>query len=104
MTQELKDAVKAWEKLSMENSNFGAADTEPDGVFQRCLRRTLNGEDCKIPASASDWQLYSGMAGSAKAARDLTRALRSCMQVINKTPHGQMDSVRKYLEDYIWRC
>lgn len=104
MSQKLKDAVKAWEKASCDNSSFGAADSEPDGVFQWCLRKTLERQDFKMPKSASDWQLYTGMAGSAKAARELTKALKACISVINKTPHGQVNSVREYLEGYIWRC
>ena len=104
MSQELKDAVKAWEEASHANASLGAADTEPDGVFQWCLRQTLQGKEVEVPKSASAWQLYTGMAGSAKAARELTKHLKRCIRIINKTPHGQFNEVREYLESYIWRC
>lgn len=38
----------------------------------------------QIPASARDWELYSSMAGSAKAARGMTAALKRSLDYFEK--------------------
>lgn len=101
--EKVKAAVDKWEQLSFKYSSFGAADTEPDGVFQRCLYNKMEGYPVTVPKTASDWQLYTGEKGVGAVARSLTAALNQCLKIIGAVTVDDMDEVRSYLNDTLWR-
>jgi|APSaa5957512493_1039668.scaffolds.fasta_scaffold224115_2 hypothetical protein len=99
-----KDDVKKWEALSRKFAKFGASDTEPDAVFQWCLRDKVNGVDVRIPQSARDWQLYSSMQGVGLAASHLTKALVRCLDSLGQVTVSEQKELREFLNGYLWRC
>lgn len=99
-----KDDVKKWEALSNKFAKFGASDTEPDSVFQRCLRNKVNGVDVKVPRSARDWQLYYSMQGVGLAASHLTKALVRCLDSFEQITVSEQNELREWLDEYLWRC
>jgi hypothetical protein len=99
-----KEDVKKWETLTHKFADFGAADTEPDAVFQWCLRTRLNDKDVKIPRSANEWQLYTVMPGVGLAAAHLTKALVRCLQSLGQVTISEQKELREFLDGYLWRC
>ena len=99
-----KDDVEKWEALSNKFAKFGASDTEPDAVFQRCLRDKVNGIDVKVPRSARDWQLYSSMQGVGLAAFHLTKVLVRCLDSLGQVTVSEQKELREFLDGYLWRC
>jgi hypothetical protein len=81
----LKEQYEAAERVFVELSEYGASDTEPDYHFQRALKTAFEGK-AKIPASASEWQLFSSMNGSGAAAKRLTQATRRVCTLIRNLP------------------
>lgn len=102
--EKFKSEVKKWEALQRGFSKFGACDTEPDGVFQYCLRQTVNGAPVSLPTDAQGWQLYTGMAGVNPAARRLTTSLKRCIAALEAVTVGEKSALDSYLEGYLWRC
>lgn len=100
----LKAAVKAFEAAQAKYAEFGARDTEPDGVFQYTLARAINGKEVVMPTSARDWQLFADMKGCGAAARVLTAACRKAVNIILDTKIQDSAAVRAYLLDYCWRA
>lgn len=100
----LKAAVKAVEAAQAKYSEFGARDTEPDGVFQYTLARAINGNEVVMPISSRDWQLYSDVKGCIAAARALTSACRKAVKIILGAKLKDSAAVRAYLLDYCWRA
>lgn len=102
--EKFKAAVEAWNKLSWKLRDYGASDTEPDAVFQHCLRRASQREPFKMPKTARDWQLYTGMKGVGLAATHLTRSLQKCLDTMNEVPVAEYKELREYLDGFLWRC
>ena len=100
----LKAAVKAFEAAQAKYSEFGASDTEPDGVFQHTLARAINGDEITLPISPRDWQLFADIKGCGAAARALTSACRRAVKIILGAQMKDSAAVRAYLLDYCWRA
>ena len=101
---EFKANVKRWQDLSWKLREYGASDTEPDTVFQWCLRKASQGEDFKMPKTARDWQLFTGMKGVGLAATNLTKALQRCLDSLGRVTMAEQKELRQYLDGYLWRC
>ncbi len=102
---ELKHLIDAFEKVQTEMSDFGATDTEPDGVFQQLLVRACKGLMPLIPLTVQGWELYSDP-GAPDAVDKLTDAARPCIDFLSKIddlPHGSAKEIKSYLRDYCWR-
>lgn len=87
----------------------GAYDTEPDGVYQWILARTLESLSArsKLPkpmANPGYWQLYSDVEGADEAARVLaTCALRTQDAMQAAVRQGEWDDLADFIQDYCWR-
>lgn len=80
-TPSVAEAIKAWHEVSEKYADFGAADTEPRVEFSILMESVDDylegyGDIAPVPTSARQWQLFSQMKGSGKAARELTKAAR----------------------------
>jgi hypothetical protein len=102
--QKLKELINGWNVLSMKHRAFGAADTEPDGVFQHCIRKSFEGEDFTMPKNASDWQLYASKKGVGRVAISLTAHLRRCIVAMGKITIDERPELNAFLDDYLWRA
>lgn len=99
----LKAAVTEFEAAQAKYSEFGARDTEPDGVFQRYLAKSLTQPDIKLPTTGEQWQLFTSTMACGNAARALTAALRKAVAVVRDCPVRELPAIRAYLRDYCWR-
>lgn len=102
--EQFKKNVKSWQDLSWKLHKFGASDTEPNTVFQWCLHKASEGEDFKMPKTARDWQLYTGMKGVGLAAANLTKSLKLCLDSLGKVTMAEKKELREFLDGYLWRC
>ncbi len=103
MLEQLRLAVKEFEKTQKRFAKFGATDTEPDAIFQRLLVRAFQGKAPKVPVTADGWDLYVGDDGDEVAASNLYRQAKACVDLINACPLGQSGLLEKFLRDYCWR-
>lgn len=98
-----KEKVRDWETCSRENIDYGACDTEPHTVFQSCLSLAYLRREFQMPRTADDWQLFSNMGGSRKAATKLTSRLKGCIKAMNAVKNEEFAELEGYLKDYLWR-
>lgn len=98
----VRQAVKEFEKVQARLREFGAQDTEPDGMFQSRVSRAARGLRPEPPKGVAGWELYH-MPGAAGAARKLTAACAAVINAIEACPISEQAEVRKYVSDYCWR-
>lgn len=101
LLNEVKDTIKAFEKLRNELSGFGARETGTENTFQHTIASTLYGR-FNAP-HANRWELFVGKDGSRKAGERLTEQCQKVLNLIKVIPLGGIGSLRKYLENYCWR-
>ena len=99
MLELIKNRIVQFEKLQDELSNFGARDTEPDGIFQEQLVRAVLGKSVKVPTGTRSWELYSG-SGSGSASKRLHDACQGIVDLIQSCPNKE---IKEYLKEYCWR-
>lgn len=99
----VKAAVKNFEAAQAKYRDYGAYDTEPDGIFQGILWKVINDEDTDIPMSGAGWELYANSMDCQEAADALHLACLAVVQQIFACPMGARRELRKYLKDYCWR-
>ena len=99
----LKAAVTEFEAAQVKYLEFGARDTEPDGVFQYYLAKSLTQPNIKLPTPGDQWQLFTATMACGTAAKSLTAALRKAVAVVRDCTVKELPEIRKYLEDYCWR-
>lgn len=93
-----KKLVKDFEALQQQYIKLGAEDTEPDSIFQECLRNAFRGEFV-IPTY---WSLYR-QKGSVKASKELTKQAKKCVAALQSITLRDYAKVKIWIEDYCWR-
>lgn len=101
--QAVKAAVKNFNATQQKYRDYGACDTEPDGVFQGILWKICNDEDATIPQTGNGWELYASSMDCTEAASALHLAALGVVQAIFACSMKDSREVRKYLEEYCWR-
>lgn len=99
----VKAAIKHFAATQAKYSDYGARDSEPDGVFQGILWKVLNGKDAEIPQTGDGWDLYDSSMDCAEAASALHLAALGAVQAIYACTMRESTELRKYLEDVCWR-
>jgi hypothetical protein len=100
---QLRAAVRNFEAVQRQYCQYGASDTEPDGVFQGLLTRAAKGTTVRVPTSAGAWELYASSMDCTTAAAALHQAAQAAVDIIQNCPLGQSAELKKYLRDYCWR-
>lgn len=101
--EKLKKAMREFQQAQVKYQDWGAQDSEPDGVFQRCLHRHYKGQDYHLPNSVHDWELYSTVKGVENAARALTSKLKKCLTVLDRITIKEQKELQEMLESVLWR-
>lgn len=99
----VKAAITEMEDLMGELAQFGASDTEPDGVWQSLLMKTIRGREYKFPVTVDDWQLYD-IPGAARAASRLAMKAKRVIRLLQSLTVKEAAPVLTYLEEHCWRC
>ena len=101
------EAIKAWvkefEKTQSKYREYGANDTEPDGVFQSLLDNAVHGKGPNVPRTGDGWQLYTQGMDCTEAAQALHDAALIVVQNIEATPIKDLEPVKAYLRGVCWR-
>lgn len=99
----VKQAVREFEAVAMKYRDYGALDTEPDGVWQRLLMRALAGERPSPPNCGKGWDLYDSSMDCTEAADALFDAADAAIKAVEECPVRDAAELREYLQDYCWR-
>lgn len=100
----VKKAITAFEKTQADLRDFGAGDSEPDGVWQRLLYNALEGKAPTPPRTGDGWELYTSTMDCSAAATALFEKALTAIQAIESCPIRDIEPLREYLEDYCWRA
>jgi len=101
--EQVREAVKEFESVQQKYADFGAWDTEPDGVFQVLLKRAFVKGECKVPRSSSAWQLYTSSMDCTEAGEALGDACQRVVDLVVRTPLSERAELKRYLKGYCWR-
>jgi hypothetical protein len=97
-------AIKKMEDTMTKYSEYGASDSEPDGVWQSLLIRAMEGEKVVPPKSGDDWQLFTNSdLDCREAAKELYLKSSVAVVMISAMPIGELEPLRSFLRDYCWR-
>lgn len=100
---QVKESVKEFEATQTKYRDFGAADSEPDGVWQRLLDRAIKGEAPSPPRTGDGWDLYVSSMGCAEAAQALFTAALKTIQLIESCPVRDLARLQEFIEKHCWR-
>lgn len=95
--------IKKFEAAQSKYRNFGACDTEPDGVFQHLIGNALKGLKPTIPSTGGDWELYASSMDCRKAAAALRKQAANVVDAVEACPIREFDLLRSKLQNYCWR-
>lgn len=95
--------IKGFEELMRTYRDYGAADSEPDGVFQRLLDSAIAGNGPAIPRTGTGWDLYASQMDCEPAAHALHDHALKIVQLIESCPIREMPILKSRLKDYCWR-
>ena len=98
----VRQAVKDFEAIQSSLREFGAQDTEPDGMFQSRVSRASRGLRPGPPQGVVGWELFH-MPGADGAARKLTAACAAVINAIEACPISEQAELQGYVSDYCWR-
>lgn len=101
--ERLKAAVAAWDRASETYAEYGAADTEPETVFQYLLARAYKGNDAVAPLDGDGWQLFTDSMNCTYAANALSDAAEAALLIVRTCPVNELKTIRPFLADYCWR-
>jgi hypothetical protein len=101
--EKLQEAIRRFERTQNKYRQFGALDTEPDGVFQQLLVAALDGYETAIPRSGAGWELYDSSMDCTEAAAALSEAAREVIDIIENAKLRDHRPMKKFIEDYCWR-
>ena len=92
----VKTAIAEMYELMGKYADFGASDTEPRAEFSQTLHDVLEGNDARVPSTASAWQLFSDMDGAEAAAQALHDKTLDVIRVANGDHRGFVEAMRYY--------
>ena len=104
----LKSSIKNFETTQTQFSNVGAADTEPDLVFQLLLNAAFNEQNPELPEDGRGWQLYTPETAEEETLVDaavtaLNASANLCVLCITHTTIANRENLRSFLKEYCWR-
>jgi hypothetical protein len=102
--EKVKTAVKEFEATQRKYRDYGALDSEPDGVWHRLLINTLAGKAPTPPRDGHGWELYASSMDCSEAADALFEAALHAIRAIESCAIKDLAPLQEYLRDYCWRC
>jgi hypothetical protein len=101
--EQVKLAVANFEATQKKYKEFGAYDTEPDGIWQGILDKAVKGEAPNPPRTGAGWDLYTSSEDCTEAALALFEAALKAVQAIEACPVRELATLREYIKKYCWR-
>lgn len=103
LVEQIFAEIKQFGAVQATYRDYGAYDSEPDGVFQRLLDRAVKGEGPAVPRTGQGWDLYSHSMDCEKAAHALHDQALKIVQLIESCPIRDLGALKGRLRDYCWR-
>lgn len=104
VVERVREAVKYFEAVQQKYDDYGAWDTEPDGVFQSLLKRAFVKGECKVPYTGDAWELYTSTMDCELAGVALGDACQRVVDLIVRVPGSERGELKAFLKGYCWRC
>lgn len=105
----LKAEDRAMDRLMSKHAGFGAADTEPDGVYQWLICKQIervqagDGKSVAVPRNIDGWQLYREK-GAGVVAKELGKQCsKVCSAIRFAISNGEWAEVCAWARDKCWR-
>ena len=95
--------IKKFEELCSELKDYGARDSEPDGVFQRVINAASLGEQPSVPRSGRGWDLFTQSMDCEDAANKMHDQALKVVRLIEACPVKDFERLRARIKDYCWR-
>jgi hypothetical protein len=102
--EQVQAGIRKFESLQTTFAPAGAADTEPDAVFQFLLKQALTGASVVVPKTVRGWELYSSVPEAEKAAIELHNCATTVVELIQNCPASELPYLADYLCEYCWRA
>ncbi|MGO9110430.1 MAG: hypothetical protein ACLP9L_14500 [Thermoguttaceae bacterium] len=97
---EIKAGIQEFEKLQDRYARFGAADTEPSGVFQSLFVRAVRGERPVVPMTGEGWELYTLSMDCSEPAQALAAQAQKVVDLIESCPSGEFHEIQHFLRNH----
>lgn len=95
--------IKKFEELCRSLSEYGARDSEPDGVFQRLIDAASKGKKPNVPRDGRGWDLFTHSMDCSPAADQMHDQALKVVRLIEQCPVRDVESLRQRIESYCWR-
>jgi hypothetical protein len=95
--------IKAFEELCSKHRDYGARDSEPDGVFQRLVDAAVQGKGPAVPRTGEGWDLYAHSMDCAVPAEEMHDQALKVVRLIEECPIRELTQLKSRLRDYCWR-
>lgn len=95
--------IRAFEALCSKHRDYGARDSEPDGVFQRLLDRAVHGKGPSVPRTGEGWDLYAHSMDCTVPAEEMHDQALKVVRLIEDCPIRELEQLKTRLRDYCWR-
>lgn len=97
------DEIKKFEATQQKYKQFGAYDTEPDGIFQWVIDQAVKGLKPDVPRTGDKWDLYDTSMDCTEAAQALHDQALKVVTAIEDCPVRDLDLLQAKLKEYCWR-
>jgi hypothetical protein len=91
----LDGLVREFEVLQAKNREFGATDTEPDGLFSQLMALAIEGKPFPSVRPES-WQLFDDVEGWKAAANAMTKKAKDIYDRLRRAPYVDALELAKY--------
>jgi hypothetical protein len=103
LVDEIFVEIKAFEELCSTLRDYGARDTEPDGIFQWLIDAAAKGKKPSVPRDGRGWDLYTQSMDCSPAADKMHDQALKVVRLIEQCPVRDVESLRERIESYCWR-
>jgi hypothetical protein len=94
MNEKFNKAMEAWGKVTMDLSEYGAADSEPTGVLEYIIGKKINEDVNHLPLTSRKWQLYDG--SGSEVVDILNKAAQEILDVIDSLKFSEVKEIVEY--------
>jgi hypothetical protein len=101
--EQIFQEIKKFEALCTELADFGARDSEPDGVFQRLINSASLGERPEIPRCGLGWELFASSMNCEAAAEKMHDQALKVVRLVESCTVKDFDLLRQRIKNYCWR-
>jgi hypothetical protein len=95
MNEKFSEAMKEWDKVTMELLEYGAADSEPTRMLEHVIGKKINEDLNLLPLKAGGWELYD-VSDSELAAGILNEAAQEIIDVLDSLKYSEVKAIADY--------